>query len=251
MFEDLQLKPFFAQRVQQASALGSHILGKLKEADAYVGIMHRRGRIVYPGQGHEKDWKYRGSVWIHQELAIIAYLNDVLGRSIPAALFMQSEIEWEGVMTTLILNPTYFETQDDLLPRVEQWVKDTLRDRPEFDYLRAKFERRTDGFGAAEWKFLRLCMAMGERIDWEQIKREFESEYRDDPDFVEAGRRAAFETIDDPVKKAFHFLIQKSRDAELINPPRPDESSPSRQSFNIVPMWRPLLTMRLRDLGYL
>lgn len=63
--------------------------------------MHRRGDISTPGGGT----RTRGSVWIEQEIAIAAFMGEVLDRRVPTLFYKQEGVSLEGVRQFLLMNP--------------------------------------------------------------------------------------------------------------------------------------------------
>jgi hypothetical protein len=84
--------------------------------------MHARG-IVTGLQGVEH---VRASVWIEQEIAIAAFLKQVLKRDIKIAAFVHHSVKREGIRELLQLNPKLFETEaevlDDLRGTLPKWA---------------------------------------------------------------------------------------------------------------------------------
>ena len=72
--------PFFAAQAHSLDELANHIFGKLAMCEAYLAVLHPRGVVHYPDV---KETEIRGSVWIHQELAILAYGRFLQNRPIP------------------------------------------------------------------------------------------------------------------------------------------------------------------------
>jgi hypothetical protein len=92
---------YFAETQSTFEGLSSHILKALYQAAAFICVMHRRGDIVTP----EGRTITRGSVWIEQEIAIAAFMQHVLGRSIPIYFYRQRGIGLEGIRSVLLMNP--------------------------------------------------------------------------------------------------------------------------------------------------
>jgi hypothetical protein len=72
--------------------------------------MHERGTVSSPGGPTT-----RASVWIEQEIAIVAFLTEVLHREIETRSYLKKGINLEGVREKIILNPKLFETDDEIL----------------------------------------------------------------------------------------------------------------------------------------
>src|SRR6266849_3328219 len=66
--------PYFAESQTSLEGLTKNILGALDRAAGLIAIMHPRGSVTFPG-GHTQT---RASVWIEQEIAIAAFMTQVL-----------------------------------------------------------------------------------------------------------------------------------------------------------------------------
>jgi hypothetical protein len=93
---------YFVQAVQDFETLGQHVLDAIRRWAGAVVILHDRG-VVIGADGNE--WGHRSSVWVNQELAILAYRQFFESRKIPLLAFMDSRVKIEGAMTSLIVNP--------------------------------------------------------------------------------------------------------------------------------------------------
>lgn len=112
---------YFAENQSTLEAFTTHILKTLDDCFGFIGIMHRRGEIQTPDRGIV----HRASVWIEQELSVVAYLAQVLQRQIHIQLFIQNGIAREGIREKLLINATNFETGDEVLQAIpsvlEKW----------------------------------------------------------------------------------------------------------------------------------
>jgi hypothetical protein len=116
---------YFADNVQNLSALGEHILDALRRCSGAVVLMHPRGRVLsYEG----KDLGIRASVWINQELAILAYRQFYEGDEIPILAFKHESVNLEGAMTAFIVNPKPLVDVETIVREVRAWLTgDALR----------------------------------------------------------------------------------------------------------------------------
>lgn len=101
---------YFAENQHDLEALSSHIFDALNRAVGFVAIMHHRGKVETP---HKKF--VRASVWIEQEIAIMAFLKHAHNKRLKIAAFVQKDIHREGVRELLMLNPVSFESDQDVL----------------------------------------------------------------------------------------------------------------------------------------
>ena len=115
-------KAYFAETVHDLDALAANIFYALRDCSGLIAILHDRGLVKKPdGQ----DWGHRSSVWINQEIAILAYRQRVEGISIPIPIlvFKEDIVELEGAMTQLIVNPLPFRPQEETLVQVHDWLE--------------------------------------------------------------------------------------------------------------------------------
>ncbi len=64
------LEGYFAQTVHDLSALAHHVFDALRHCSGAILLLHERGRVT---ASDGSDLGYRSSVWVNQELAILAY----------------------------------------------------------------------------------------------------------------------------------------------------------------------------------
>jgi hypothetical protein len=121
-----ELTPFvgyFAQNQVSLEMLSRNVLNRLYESVGLIAIMHHRGLVA-----HHHDFEQmqdgrgiiRASVWIEQEIAIAALMQQVLHRPLHVALFLQHGIEIEGIRKQLHLNPIEFKTAKEVLSRLRE-----------------------------------------------------------------------------------------------------------------------------------
>src|SRR6267143_5738934 len=89
---------YFAQNQTTLKALSENVLSRLYESVGLVAIMHHRGKI-------EGSDRIRASVWIEQEIAMATLMEQVLGRRLHVALFIQHGMAIEGIRQQIQLNP--------------------------------------------------------------------------------------------------------------------------------------------------
>ena len=117
------VEPYFADNQSSVEGLSNNILKALRRAAGFVCVMHRRGTIETP----DNRTVTRGSVWVEQEIAIIAFITHVLGRSIPTFFYKQAAISLEGIRSVLLMNPRMEFTDD---AQVLEDVRATLPGAP-------------------------------------------------------------------------------------------------------------------------
>jgi hypothetical protein len=102
------VEPYFADNQSTVEGLSNNILKALYKAAGFVCVMHHRGNIETP----DKHIVTRGSVWVEQEIAITAFINHVLERSIPTFFYKEAGISLEGIRSVLLMNPRVEFTDD-------------------------------------------------------------------------------------------------------------------------------------------
>lgn len=95
------VEPYFAENQSSVEGLSNHILMSLFRSSGFICIMHRRGELKTPAS----KTITRGSVWVEQEIAIAAFMNHALGRSIPIFFYKQAGVSVEGIRSVLLMNP--------------------------------------------------------------------------------------------------------------------------------------------------
>ena len=65
---------------------------------------------------------HRSSVWINQELAILAYRQFFEETKIPVLAFADRKVKLEGAMTSLTVNPHPLGTAEDVASAVRAWL---------------------------------------------------------------------------------------------------------------------------------
>lgn len=112
LVEDLtSFKAYLAQNQSSLEGLTENILGALNDCVGIVVVMHPRGRV----KGIQGAQFTRGSVWIEQEIAIAAFLTQVLHKKLKVAAFLHKDIQREGMRDELQLNPLIFENNEQVL----------------------------------------------------------------------------------------------------------------------------------------
>ena len=78
--------------------------------------MHPRGEIALPND----DKLVRGSVWIEQEVAILAFITEVLGKKVPIYFYKHRSVGREGIRSVLLTNARLeFVLEDEVRKDVE------------------------------------------------------------------------------------------------------------------------------------
>lgn len=111
-------QPYFAENQSSLEALTTNILASLDEAVGLIAIMHPRGVVTFPDQ-HQQA---RASVWIEQEIAIAAYLTQILKRPLKIAPYIHRDIRREGMRDQLLLNAVSFVTDSEVLDHLRAFL---------------------------------------------------------------------------------------------------------------------------------
>lgn len=113
---------YFAETVHDLDTLARNIFDALRRCAGAVVVLHGRGMVTSP---EGKEWGCRSSVWINQELAILAYRQFFESQRIPVLAFADPEVKLEGAMTSLIVNPSPLDSAGSVLPAVELWLAES------------------------------------------------------------------------------------------------------------------------------
>ena len=111
---------YFAEYVQSLDALARNVFDGLYKCSGLISFLHERGLVTIDG---DKEWGFRSSVWVNQEIAILAYRKQFEGIDIPILVFKDKSVRLEGAMTSLIVNPSPIVSEEDILMKVESWLQ--------------------------------------------------------------------------------------------------------------------------------
>jgi hypothetical protein len=84
-----------------------------------VVVLHDRGAVI---EVDGKEWGRRSSVWVNQEIAILAYRQFFEAQKIPLLAFIDHKVKLEGAMTSLIVNPRPLGTALEVASAVKSWL---------------------------------------------------------------------------------------------------------------------------------
>jgi hypothetical protein len=116
------LEGYFAETVHDLTALAQHVFEALRHCAGAVLLLHERGTVL---TGDGRDLGHRSSVWINQELAILAYRQFLEARQIPVLVFKDSKIRLEGAMSALIVNSYPLGSDTAIVAAVRDWLAST------------------------------------------------------------------------------------------------------------------------------
>ncbi len=113
-FSEQGFKPYVAIEAQSIQDLNSGIIRELRRSDYYVFIDFRRERL----RNDQHDTVYRGSLFSHQELAIVCALQFE-----HTIFFRQSDVLIEGLAAYMASNATVFNRPDEVPALVAEAVQ--------------------------------------------------------------------------------------------------------------------------------
>ena len=134
-------KAYFAEYVQSLDTLAKNIFDGLRMCSGLISFMHERGFVKTNGA---VEWGYRSSVWVNQEISILAYRKQIEGIEIPILVFKDEKIRLEGAMTSLIVNPIIMESESETLTQIDSWLNSTefpFRGPANDDRFNSKWEK--------------------------------------------------------------------------------------------------------------
>ncbi len=104
-------KGYLAQYQSSLDSLTENLLKALGRSFGLIAVVHPRGKVIgIKGESHT-----RGSIWIEQEIAIAAFLTQVLRKRLKVAAYVHKDIKREGMRRELQLNPVPFERNEQVL----------------------------------------------------------------------------------------------------------------------------------------
>lgn len=112
------LRGYFAQNQDSPAAVTDQILKALNESVALVCVMHRRGEV----SGRDGKKSHRASVWIEQEIALAAFIEQVLKRPLTVRLYCEQGIAVEGLRRQIMVHEVPFNTPQDVLDNLRGWL---------------------------------------------------------------------------------------------------------------------------------
>lgn len=167
-------EPYFAQNQNSLDGFTRNILQALDRAKALIAIMHPRGVVKFPnGSEH-----VRGSVWIEQEIAMAAYITQILERPIKIAPYIHADICREGMRDQLQLNAKPFkhdsEVLEDLRTILPQWEQDLHLVSPEDEIEHGRWEFVQAEIGKlnpSQRETIKLLLQGGSMTDYTAIQK--------------------------------------------------------------------------------
>jgi hypothetical protein len=113
-------RAYFAEYVQSLDALAKNVFDGLRKCSGLIAFLHERGFVKVDG---DKEWGYRSSVWVNQEISILSYRKQFEGIDIPILVFKDKSVRLEGAMTSLIVNPIPIVSKEDIIMKIDSWLQ--------------------------------------------------------------------------------------------------------------------------------
>jgi len=111
-------RAYLARNQNSAAGVTDHILKALHESSALICVMHHRGEV----SGRDGKRSFRASVWIEQEIAIAAFMEQVLNRRIPVRLYCEKGIAVEGIRRQIMVHAISFDNTQGILDDLREWL---------------------------------------------------------------------------------------------------------------------------------
>ena len=108
--ERTTFEPYLADIQTSLDGLTQNIFGELNKCVGLIAVMHHRGEVSF-----DRALIIRGSLWIEQEIAIAAFLRQVLDRDLTVRVYIEKGVQREGVRDKLQLNPIEFTSNEEVL----------------------------------------------------------------------------------------------------------------------------------------
>jgi hypothetical protein len=106
-------EPYFAEQVSDLDGLTRNIFAKLNEAVGFICVLHHRGEV----KTLDGDL-IRASVWIEQEIAIAAFIHQILGHRLLVEAFAKRGLSFEGIRRQVLLNPKWFDSEAEVISQL-------------------------------------------------------------------------------------------------------------------------------------
>jgi hypothetical protein len=132
---------YFAESVHEVEALERNVFEALRQCSGAVVFLHERGTVV---DTLGSEWGHRSSVWVNQEVAILAYRKFLEARQLPILAFKDEQVKLEGAMTTLIINPVPIVGETEVVERVKLWLESHAFSTGSDDVFLKKWERLSE-----------------------------------------------------------------------------------------------------------
>jgi hypothetical protein len=115
--QDGRYHPYFAEDQSSLEGVTNNILGRLETAAAFVAVIHPRGEVQVPDTSKVSGFRSitRASVWIEQEIAILAMLSQIQKKTVNIQLYSKRGVTREGLRSYVMTNPYEFGDESEVL----------------------------------------------------------------------------------------------------------------------------------------
>jgi hypothetical protein len=127
--------------VHDLAALAHHVFQGIQECAGAIVVLQDRG-IVTHSDGAESG--HRSSVWVNQEVAILAYRQFFESRKLPILAFIDPAVKLEGAMTSLIVNPQPLPASAQVAGAVSTWLAEAEFAESPTEVFLLKWEQLTE-----------------------------------------------------------------------------------------------------------
>ena len=132
---------YFAETVHDLEALAQNVLKGLQECSGAIVVLQDRGAVI---QANGQEWGHRSSVWVNQEIAILAYRQHFESNKIPILVFAEPTVKLEGAMTSLIVNPQPLPPSAQLAGIIRTWLAGAETSAPQSRTFLEKWDQLPD-----------------------------------------------------------------------------------------------------------
>jgi hypothetical protein len=176
---------YFAETVHDLEALAQHVLKGLQECAGAIVVLQDRGRVLH---SDNTEWGHRSSVWVNQEVAILAYRQFFESTHLPVLAFVDPQVKLEGAMTALIVNPQPLLPMSQLPPAVTAWLRSGSFDESAQAVFLSKWEQLPD---SARRVVCALVDEGGQGVKESSIRRVLTAKFGLDPNTANEQLQAA------------------------------------------------------------
>ncbi|MGD0822287.1 MAG: hypothetical protein ABSA71_16255 [Desulfomonilia bacterium] len=176
---------YFAETVHDFTALAHHIFEALHRCSGAISFLHNRGSVTDSGG---ENWGIRSSVWVNQEIAILAFRQFLESAKMPILVFKENDVRLEGAMTSFIANPLPLEGVQETLTIIKKWLTSA-----EFaPCLANEFEEKWNKLSLNSKKVLNcLTCEGGQQVKEFNILQKMKQKYSFSPNAADAAVREA------------------------------------------------------------
>jgi hypothetical protein len=112
-------KAYFAESVHDLDSLAHNVFDGIQRCAGAIVALRDRGLVL---DANGAVWGHRSSVWVNQEVALLAYRQFAESTKLPILAFVDPGVKLEGAMTSLIVNPQPLPGLADLKTFVDSWL---------------------------------------------------------------------------------------------------------------------------------